>query len=52
MVSPYCQADEHESCSKRIRRQNGKLYSCKCTCHPVVVISPKKDEPEDDEMDY
>lgn len=50
MISPYCIANEHEVCTKRIRRQTGKLYSCQCSCHPKPVKVEKViDDLEDDD---
>lgn len=51
MISPYCVANECESCGKRIRRQNGKVYRCKCPCHPIPVKVEKPIEEDEDEYE-
>lgn len=49
MISPYCAADEHDSCGRRIRRQNGKIYRCLCPCHPIPIKVAKPIDPEEDD---
>lgn len=51
MTSSLCVAEEHEVCTKRFRQQNGKLFSCDCPCHPIIVYVKPVEVDEDDEED-